>query len=117
MEIFLKYIMPPLSLIIVFGIPFVYVFLTGRYGKGVLMVWFLMIAWYTILSQPVYEILRRTHQDLCYEYMPEGNTIIASIFTGWIAGAVISVLAYSLRKMILKIKPSLLERRRYNEED
>ena len=57
MEIFVKYILPVLSILIVFVIPFIYVFLTGRFGVGVLLTWFLMIAWYTINDNTIYSVV------------------------------------------------------------
>ena len=46
MGVFVKYILPILGLMIVFGIPFFYVLLTGRFGRGVGLTWFLLIVWY-----------------------------------------------------------------------
>ena len=110
MEIFLKYILPALSLIIVLGIPFVYVLLTGRFGKGIGLTWFLLVLWFIILSIPVYNILFHTHKELCIETMPEGNSIVAAVFTGWLHGLVISGLAMLFRKLILRFWPSLLNK-------
>ena len=110
MEILLKYILPILSLIVVLGIPFVYVLKTGKYGKGIGLVWFLMVAWYFILSILVYNILWHSHKELVIETLPEGNSIVAAFFTGWLPGIVISMLALFFRKLIMKFRPSLLNK-------
>ena len=70
--------------------------------------WFLMVASYFILSIPVYNILWHSHKELVIESLPEGNSIVAAFFTGWLPGIVISMLALLLRKLIMKFKPSLL---------
>lgn len=110
MEIFLKYVLPALSFIIVLGIPFVYVLLTGKFSRGIGLVWLLSILWFAILSIPVYDFLWRIDKDLCIETMPEGNSIIAAVMTGWFPGLIVSGLAMLIRKLILKFKPSLLNK-------
>jgi hypothetical protein len=116
-EIFFKYILPILGLMITLGIPFVYVLLTGRFGKGIGLTWFLIVAWYFILSIPVYHVLWHSHKELVIETLPEGNSIMGALFVGPIYGLIVSGLSMLVRVLLLKIKPSLLERRRYNEEE
>lgn len=112
METFLKYVLPVLSIVITLGIPFIFVFKTQNIYKGMMLTWVLSIVWYFILSIPVYDILWRTNRELCIAYLPEGNTAIASIMAGWFPGLIISGLAILARKLILKFKPSLLEKRK-----
>ncbi|MHC4988938.1 MAG: hypothetical protein ACYTFX_10670 [Planctomycetota bacterium] len=110
MGIFLKYVLPVLGLIIYLGIPFVYVLLTGRFGKGIGLTWFLMVAWYVVLSIPISNVLLHSHKELVLETLPEGNSIVAAFFTGWLPGIVISMLALFLRILIMKFGPSLLNK-------
>ena len=104
MEIFLRYILPVLGIVIVAGIPFVYVVRSGKLIKGVLLTWVLLVGWMFILSILVYYILWKTHQELCIEYLPEGNSIVGALFAGWVNGLIVSAFAMGCRFLILKVK-------------
>ena len=64
-----------------------------------------------ILSVPVYHILWNTHKELCVKFLPEGNSIVAALFTGWLHGLIISGLAVLSRKLMLRYWPSVLEKK------
>jgi hypothetical protein len=100
MEFFLKHVLPIIGLVLVLGLPFVYVILSGRFVKGITLVWFLSVVWFALLSMPVYNILYKSHKDLCVTYLPEGNYVVAAAVLSWIPGIIVSAAAILIRLVI-----------------
>lgn len=87
----------------VIGVPFVYVFRTGRFARGVFLTWGLMILTYFIFSVVLGLLLHSIlDSDFIVKFLPEAIYVTASSFMGWVGGLQISALAYLTRWEIKK---------------
>jgi hypothetical protein len=81
---------------LVYGYPFYVVFRGGSLKKGVLLTWGFMVLYNVISSIPFFAFIEKYAYELL-DYVPEGNSIIASLVTGCFFGLIISFLAYICR--------------------
>ena len=82
-------------------VPFIYVLRTGRFIKGVLLTWVLMILTTFMLSGVIYALVHHLlAPEIAAEFLPEGNALAASFFVGWFFGLVISSVAYLIRSAV-----------------
>ena len=95
------------SFFVIVGIPFFYVLRTDNIKKGVMLTWALPVLYFVIMSIPVYEIVLRIDEESVV-VLPEGNSIVASIFIGWLWGLIVSCFASLIRKVIKHFWPFLL---------
>ena len=103
MQIYAEYILLILQLLIVLGIPFICVVISGRYTRWFFRTWFLFVAWYVLLL-----ILNPLFVSVGVELI-DGPELFAAVITGWFPGVFISGLGMLVRKLLLKFKPSLLK--------
>jgi hypothetical protein len=103
MQLFFQIMVIAFSILVCWVIPIVYIFRTNNFKKGFLLSWGLSILNSVILSIPVYEVVWRYNRELV-KYLPEGNSIIAAIFMGWLQGALACGLAYLLIHVVKIIK-------------
>ena len=72
-------------------VPFIYVFRTGKFKRGVFLTWGLMVLTFFVLSIPLFDLVCHFYGvEVAAEFLPEGNSIVASICMGWLWGLVIS---------------------------
>ena len=92
-----------MQLLLVYVYPFYFVFRGGSVKKGILLAWGLMVLYITITSLPFYDFIWKFAPELT-DYMPEGNSVIGALMTGWFFGLLISLFALASRDFVGKIK-------------
>ena len=105
MELAIKLLIPISFFIIVCGIPFVYVLFCGKILKGMFLVWGLSVLYFVIVTIPIFDLVWYYDKEMT-KGMPEGNSIVASILTGWLPGLIISGIAALTRRGIIYFWPT-----------
>jgi hypothetical protein len=96
MEFLLRYVIPCLSLLVMFVPPFWYVLHKGNLSRGIALGWVISILWTTFLSQIVFEIIWLYDKEMT-TYLPEGNSIIGALIFGWLLPLILCLIAKWIR--------------------
>jgi len=87
--------------VVAYAMPCLYVYHTGRLGRGVLYSWLAQIGFMILMSQVVFELLIHIfpdHLELICKSFPEGNSIVAAFCSGWIFALIICGIAKLIYK-------------------
>ena len=107
MELTIELIKPISFYLIVFGIPFCYVFYTNKFGKGIFLTWGLLI---------LYVVVFRVYAGLfgvgpfIWNY-DRGTRVFTPIMFGWVPACIISFVAAIIRRAMIYFRPSAFSRK------
>lgn len=107
MELPIELIKPISFYLIVFGIPFCYVFYTNKFGKGIFLAWGLLILCVVVFR--VYPGLFGVGPFI-WDY-DRGTRVFTPIMFGWVPACIISFVAAIIRRAIIYFRPSAFLRK------
>jgi hypothetical protein len=104
------------ALFIGLGVIFYRTVLNGKFGKGLFSIWLFLIVFFFLISVIIPGFLAPYNKDLAVHAFPEAICMMPIIFFGWMPSFVISVVAILVRELILRFKPSLLDKKETKEQ-